>query len=349
MIITCPNCATHYDIKPEAIKPTGSMMRCARCGYAWQQSVIHSVEVREQQMTIPAPVAAAPAPAVAAPPPPPPPIPEPVPEPEPIPEPEPMPEPEPIPEPEPEPEQEPEPEEESEPLSQDELDNLFGEDEATIPAIESMIDTNLDDDEAETIEVEDDEMEPIPDGLSEPMPRHDDDEIPVGRPRFKKPPPEKKKPVALIVAIVFAVLFIGTALTAFLAKDAIIKAIPMTKDYYVMAGIHKPEAGEGLAHQNVVGRRDVRNAIDYLIVEGVVANVVEEPVHVPLLKVALTNLKGEEVVIQTQELAKTQLEPGETISFKVEFENPPATARSMALSFVNAKDVAADGENAPEH
>ncbi|HEY9080240.1 DUF3426 domain-containing protein [Magnetovibrio sp.] len=349
MIITCPNCATHYDIKPEAIKPTGSMMRCARCGFTWQQSVIHSVEVREQQITIPVAAAAAPAaPMPAAPPPPPPP---PAPEPEPIPEPEPEPEPEPIPEPEPEPtpEPEPEPEPESEPLSQDELDNLFGDDETTVPPIESMIDTNLDHDEPETIQVEDDDIEPIPDGLSEPMPRPDDDEIPVGRPRFKKPPPENKKPVALIVASVIVVLLVGVALTSVLAKNAIMKAIPMTKDYYVMLGIHHPEPGEGLAPQNVSGRRDVRNAIDYLIVEGIVANVEQQPIHVPLLKVALTNADGKEIRVMTQELPKTQLEPGETVPFKVEFENPPGTARSMVVGFVNPEDAAAaengGGEN----
>ncbi|MBF0252097.1 MAG: zinc-ribbon domain-containing protein, partial [Alphaproteobacteria bacterium] len=76
MIITCPNCGTHYNIKPEAIKATGTMVKCARCGYSWQQSVIHSVEVREQQITMQVPVpamAAAPAPVAVAPAPPPPP------------------------------------------------------------------------------------------------------------------------------------------------------------------------------------------------------------------------------------------------------------------------------------
>jgi len=343
MIITCPNCGTHYDVKPEAIKPTGSMMKCARCGYAWQQSVIHSVEVREQQLSIPVSTAAAPAaaPAAAAPPPPPPPPPPPAPEPEPIPEPEPEPAPEPEPEAAPEPEPEPEAEAESDPLSQDELDNLFGEDDAALTPIESMIDTNVDHDEAETIEIEDDDLDPIPSGFSEPMP-NDDDEIPVGRPRFKKPPVEKKKPIAMIIAAVFAVLFIGIAATGFLAKDAIIKAVPAAKDYYIMMGIHKVEPGEGLAHQDVKARRDVKNGIDYLIVEGKVANVTEEAVHVPVLKVALTNTDGKEIRVQTMELPKTVLEAGESIPFKVEFENPPGTARSMALGFVDAADMGKD-------
>ena len=242
---------------------------------------------------------------------------------------------------------EPEPEQESDPLSQDELDNLFGEDEATIPAIESMIDTNLDHDEPETIEIEDDDIEPIPDGLSEPMPRHDDDEIPVGRPRFKKPPPEKKKPIALIAAVVFAVLFIGTALTGFLAKDAIIDAIPASKDYYVNMGIHTVEPGEGLALDSKP-RRDVKNGIDYLIVEGTATNITQDLVHVPVLKIALTNTEGKEVRVLTQELAKTQLEAGESLPFKVEFENPPGTARSMTIKFINAADMA-NGDGGDGH
>lgn len=348
MIITCPNCATHYDVKPEAIRPTGSMMRCARCGYSWQQSVIHSVEVREQQMTMAAPgmVAAAPAAAqaqpmvVAAPPPPPPPMPEPdpipEPEPEPIPEPEPEPEPEPIPEPEPE----PEPEAEEEPLSQDELDNLFGEEEA-LPPIESMVDSNIDDDEAETIEVEDDEdeLDAIPEGLTTPL-LDDDDEIPVGRPHFKKPPVEKKKPIAMIIGIIFAVLFIGVAGGGIALKDTIIEAMPMAKDYYVMAGLHTVEPGEGLSHEDVKPRRDVRNGVDFLIIEGNVINIAEGPLAVPMLKVELTNTEGKAIRTSITELPKTQLEPGDKIPFKVEFENPPGTARSMTLGFADAEEAA---------
>ncbi|MCW8914597.1 MAG: zinc-ribbon domain-containing protein [Magnetovibrio sp.] len=359
MIITCPNCGTHYDVKPGAIGPTGSMMRCRRCGYTWQQSIIHSIEVREQQVTMPAPehvvMPSAPEPAP-APPPMPVPEPEPIPEPEPMPEPEPEPEPMPEPEPEPmpEPEPEPEPEEEDEPLSQDELDNLFGEDDAP-PPIESMID-NPDDDGGETIDVSDldlgddtdEEQDPIPDSLSQPLPDPEDDEIPVGKPQFKIPPPEPKKPIGLIIAIVFAVLFIGVAGGGIAMKDAVIEMYPDAKGIYETVGLHKDEPGEGLAHQDVKPRRDVRNGVDFLIVEGMVTNVVEQAVMVPVLKVALTNVDGKEIRVQTLELDKKQLEPGEKVAFKVEFENPPGTARSMALGFLSAEEMMAT-ENSDEH
>jgi len=259
-------------------------------------------------------------------------------EPEPIPE----PEPEPTPEPEPEPEEEPE----AEPLSQDDLDNLFGEEDTSPEPIESMIDGNIDDEEAETIEVEDDDLlddDPIPEVFNELLP-DDDDELPIGRPRFKNPPPDKKANIGVIIGSVVGVVLLVSIGTAIAMKDTVISAVPAAKDYYTMLGLYHVEPGEGLSHQDVKARRDVKNATDYLIVEGNVVNITDAPIAVPLLKVALTNNKGKEIRVLTHELSKTQLEPGESISFKVEFEDPPGTARSMALGFVEPEQ--GDGDEA---
>jgi predicted Zn finger-like uncharacterized protein len=35
MRLTCPNCAASYDIKAEALGPTGRTVRCASCGTKW--------------------------------------------------------------------------------------------------------------------------------------------------------------------------------------------------------------------------------------------------------------------------------------------------------------------------
>ena len=41
MIITCPNCATHYNIQP-ALLGDGCHTRCFNCGYSWFQGPVVS-------------------------------------------------------------------------------------------------------------------------------------------------------------------------------------------------------------------------------------------------------------------------------------------------------------------
>jgi len=103
-----------------------------------------------------------------------------------------------------------------------------------------------------------------------------------------------------------------------------------------------PAIGEGLVHQNVQARRDVRNGEDYLIVEGQVANAAEQTLAVPLLKIALTDVGGKEIIARTQRLSIAYLAPGETTPFTVEFKNPPGNARSMQIKF-SLPTTSADG------
>lgn len=251
-------------------------------------------------------------------------------------------------EPEPEPEPAPLPKAEDTPLSQADLDNLFGGADTAPPPLTSMIGDNIDGDKAETIhiEVEDlPEAEPIPEVFTGPAPRRkdDDDEIPVGRPRFKQPQPEKKGGALKIVLVLFALLFIGAAGFIFLGKNIIIGMYPPAKDLYVQYGLYTPEPGEGLNPQDIKPARDVRNGIDYLIVEGKIVNITDQAIAVPPLRVSLTNPDGKVVASQIMELGKAELQAGESYPFKAEFENPPGTARQMTVDFVGPDETANEG------
>lgn len=61
MKITCPDCDTSYDIKPELVGPEGRSVKCARCGNRW------FISPRKEDMPSPARPAAAAAGPVAAP------------------------------------------------------------------------------------------------------------------------------------------------------------------------------------------------------------------------------------------------------------------------------------------
>ena len=223
---------------------------------------------------------------------------------------------------------------------------MFGEADTAVDApMESMVDGNVDGEDAETIDLSDlDGIEPIPEGFSEPLPVADDDEIPVGRPRFKQPQPENNGGALKIILILLAVLFIGSALGIFLGKDKIIEMYPVAKEYYIKSGLHHLEPGEGLAPQDVKPRRDLRNGVELLIVEGKVANITDKDIDVPPMRVSLTNPQGKVVASQVIELPKKTMGPGEVVDFEVEFENPPGTARQMSVNFLGPDEITQDGE-----
>lgn len=65
MILTCPDCATRYMTKPEAIGPNGRTVRCANCSATWFVSSEQAVEAAAPATPARPDVASAPVPAPA--------------------------------------------------------------------------------------------------------------------------------------------------------------------------------------------------------------------------------------------------------------------------------------------
>ena len=347
MIITCPNCATHYNLAPASIGGAGKNVRCANCGTRWHQTNTSPPQAAPQMA---APQAVAPAfdatammaemkaqllqemqtkfdeLAASAPPP----APDPVPVPEPEPEPEPEYEEHPIEEPEPEPEPEPE---EEELLSQDELDNMFGEDTDPEP-VDSLVDE--DDAEGDFIDVDDiPDPEPIPGSLLSSDDYEDedeDDEDEGGSMRL------------IIVIVVLLGLFGGLFGGLFFARDTVMEMLPASKGVYKMIGLAAP-LGDGLDIRGVRSARGLEGDVDVLNINGVIANISEEPRAVPMIRVSLFNSEDEEVQFQMVNPEKQELPPGDTLRFKASIMDPAATARRLEVTFNEAEgDAAGDGE-----
>jgi len=118
------------------------------------------------------------------------------------------------------------------------------------------------------------------------------------------------------------------------ARTAVTDTFTVTRERVVTFAIPAPALGQGLDQKDVIARHDVRNGEDYLIVEGLIANTTKHAVALPLLKVALMDVGGKQMLSSTHTFSKTSLGPDETTPFSVGFKNPPSNARLTMIEFV---------------
>lgn len=52
MILTCPNCATRYQVDAQAFSTQGRQVRCAKCEYSWFQPAIEAEEEAPRRLDI---------------------------------------------------------------------------------------------------------------------------------------------------------------------------------------------------------------------------------------------------------------------------------------------------------
>lgn len=58
MIVSCPSCATRYDLPGNSVGADGSVIRCAHCGHSWlESSAVEVIEIRPEPVpALPAPI-----------------------------------------------------------------------------------------------------------------------------------------------------------------------------------------------------------------------------------------------------------------------------------------------------
>lgn len=367
MYISCPNCATRYDIGAASLGSHGRTVRCSNCRQTWHQQPVASpppgyAPQRQPQQAQPqyAPQYAQPAWGAAPQPQPaptagaaqpqpqqPPPQPQPAaaaPRPEPV---SPIPEPEPEPEPEDEAEMQllpdldedlaPEPETEDEGISQEDLDAMFADEEEPEP-FQSLVRSEDTDDEDETSSDEEIAPEDFPD--PEPIPQvftsgdDEDEEDEAGG----------GLSIGKMAGIVAALLVIAVLSAGFLLRDMVVEMVPATQGFYDLVGLGEDELGAGLAIKNVQSSREPEGGVDVLVVRGVIENITQETVPVPHIRASLLDRDDQPVQEVTVTPIRNSLDANGTVGFKVRLPNPPPTARQLAVDFIPPP---ADGSAAP--
>jgi len=135
--------------------------------------------------------------------------------------------------------------------------------------------------------------------------------------------------VALLAVLLLCVILAGM----FVARQQIIAQWPATANYYAMVPFIGESLGAGLDIRGVKSERGIEDGVEVLEISGLIANIDEKSRDVPLIHIALYDANEEAVVDQTVEPSRSQLDPGDTIDFRVVLKDPPVTARKLEVTF----------------
>jgi predicted Zn finger-like uncharacterized protein len=132
----------------------------------------------------------------------------------------------------------------------------------------------------------------------------------------------------IILAVFAAVIVLGGI---FLRKQ-VVAVWPETASLYKALGM--PVNTLGLAFQNVRYRVAVVDDLPVLQVQGAIANITDKTLHVPVLRVVLTDSGRHEVYHWDITPAAKPLAAGKSVLFHTKLLSPPSGARHLELHFV---------------
>ncbi len=129
---------------------------------------------------------------------------------------------------------------------------------------------------------------------------------------------------------------IGLCLAAMAAiiqyRDNVVRALPASADLYAAIGL--PVNLRGLDFRDIAPRRSFEEGLPVLVVEGDIANVRDERMPVPAVRVSVRGSGSEELYAWTVEPAQSALDAAGTMRFRTKLAAPPRGAEEVLLRFV---------------
>jgi len=210
----------------------------------------------------------------------------------------------------------------------------------------------------EPVAAEAEEEFEIPAGLAQPDDDDDDDfEVPDlddlvmpekksrgGKSkRAKKPRGGKRggggggRRIGLMIGwVVLMVVFVGLLAGGLFGRDMIIAAWPPAEKLYQTIGLAEPPPGYGLDLGNIKSSTKKEGDKLILTITGTITNISEDPQPVPKLRGALLDAKRKPIHDWIFEPPRSAIGSGGKLNFSTRVPNPPATARGLAVTFMEA-------------
>jgi predicted Zn finger-like uncharacterized protein len=326
MKITCPDCDTSYDIRPELVGPEGRSVKCARCGNRW------FISPRKEDMPAPArPAAPAAGPATAA---------------------------KTAAKPVMAIEEEPEEEE-------DEDEAAWAEDTSEEAAFNRSSNAQEEEPEPAKGSVDTQgksnsgtsAARPSPDVVAPTANDETDAEenarrtidieslakrkkIKVNRKKLRRARDwsfltrhvtvsNMRRAGGLLIFLAAA----GLSALIFVNRQFVVKQAPDLASLFDMMGL--PVNLRGLEFRDLRTFREVDEGTAVLVVEGTIQSVSEQPAAVPAVRLSLRSEDQQEIYAWTLEPRAVALEPGANTRFRTRLADPPADAADIQVRFVD--------------
>ena len=105
--------------------------------------------------------------------------------------------------------------------------------------------------------------------------------------------------------------------------------------YIAFFGIHVDIPGLGLSFRDVTGERVLHGDVDTLVVRGFIVNISSIPRIIPFVQLSLFD--GTDQLIQSiaAQAPVTELAEGSTTGFRIQLENPSASARRFKVDWAS--------------
>jgi len=170
-----------------------------------------------------------------------------------------------------------------------------------------------------------------------PPPRPRSPQRPTGPitvpPKLRPMMPKRRfafRPVYLLAGFV-----VGLLAAAYFYRAEIARAVPALDMVYSLMGISTSNPSEDLQIGNLVFKRRNEDGKSIISVQADVFNKSEFPVELP--NVAAIPFDADKKPLEPWHIFRLQedvIEPGETLTFRTLFENPPEGTRSLRVDFV---------------
>ncbi len=137
---------------------------------------------------------------------------------------------------------------------------------------------------------------------------------------------------------VLSFIFLGFAIlmSLYIGRFYLVSKIPPLQSCFEAIGISFDVIGEGLAFQDIKKEKKIINDLNYLVISGVIINESDSSKEVPNLILYLYSKDSKLIQKQEQSLSVSSLTPGETVDFVINLEAPSSAATEAKLSFIKA-------------
>jgi predicted Zn finger-like uncharacterized protein len=146
---------------------------------------------------------------------------------------------------------------------------------------------------------------------------------------------ERRRMRPALATVIVALLAANVVLLGW--RTDVVRLMPQTASLFAAIGL--PVNLRGIAFSEVTTATEASEGVPVLLVKGRITNITRQPREVPRLRFAVRNAGGNEVYAWTSLPAKTMLAPGEAEPFETRLASPPADGRAVVVRFFTRRDI----------